>query len=77
VATALLRNEFSDLKIRFINVVDLAIRNEIGRYSIAIEAIDWAPSLRVTGAHAKVISKTNRSPAAITPTNTVPTNQRS
>jgi xylulose-5-phosphate/fructose-6-phosphate phosphoketolase len=53
VATALLRNEFSDLKIRFINVVDLAIRNEIGRYSIAIEAIDWAPSLRVTGAHAK------------------------
>jgi xylulose-5-phosphate/fructose-6-phosphate phosphoketolase len=121
-ATALLRNEFSDLKIRFINVVDLfrlqpdadhphglsdrdfdslftldkpvifnfhaypwmihrltyrrhnhdnlhvrgyqekgsidtpfelAIRNGIDRFSIAIEAIDRVPSLRVTGAHAK------------------------
>ena len=121
-ATALLRNEFSALKIRFINVVDLfrlqpdadhphglsdrdfdslftldkpvifnfhgypwmihrltyrrhnhdnlhvrgyqekgsidtpfelAIRNGIDRFSIAIEAIDRVPSLRVTGAHAK------------------------
>lgn len=121
-ATALLRNEFSDLKIRFINVVDLfrlqpdadhphglsdrdfdslftldkpiifnfhaypwmihrltyrrhnhdnlhvrgyqekgsidtpfelAIRNGIDRFSVAIEAIDRVPSLRVAGAHAK------------------------
>jgi xylulose-5-phosphate/fructose-6-phosphate phosphoketolase len=121
-ATALLRNEFSDLKIRFINVVDLfrlqpdadhphglsdrdfdslftldkpivfnfhaypwmihrltyrrhnhdnlhvrgyqekgsidtpfelAIRNGIDRFSIAIEAIDRVPSLQVVGAHAK------------------------
>jgi xylulose-5-phosphate/fructose-6-phosphate phosphoketolase len=121
-ATALLRNEFSDLKIRFINVVDLfrlqpdtehphglsdrdfdslftldrpvifnfhaypwmihrltyrrhnhtnlhvrgykelgnintpfelAIRNEIDRFSIAIDAIDRIPRLKVAGAHAK------------------------
>jgi xylulose-5-phosphate/fructose-6-phosphate phosphoketolase len=121
-ATALLRNEFSALKIRFINVVDLfrlqpetdhphglsdrdfdslftldkpvifnfhaypwmihrltyrrhnhdnlhvrgyqekgsidtpfelAIRNGIDRFSIAIEAIDRVPSLKVAGAHAK------------------------
>jgi xylulose-5-phosphate/fructose-6-phosphate phosphoketolase len=121
-ATALLRNEFPDLKIRFINVVDLfrlqpdrehphglsdrdfdslftldkpvifnfhaypwmihrltyrrrnhsnfhvrgykergnintpfelAIRNEIDRFSIAIDAIDRVPRLKVAGAHAK------------------------
>jgi xylulose-5-phosphate/fructose-6-phosphate phosphoketolase len=121
-ATALLRNEFPDLKIRFINVVDLfrlqpdtehphglsdrdfdslftldkpvifnfhaypwmihrltyrrrnhsnfhvrgykergnintpfelAIRNQIDRFSIAIDAIDRVPRLKVAGAHAK------------------------
>jgi xylulose-5-phosphate/fructose-6-phosphate phosphoketolase len=121
-ATALLRNEFPDLKIRFINVVDLfrlepdtehphglsdrdfdslftldkpvifnfhaypwmihrltyrrrnhgnfhvrgykergnintpfelAVRNQIDRYSIAMDAIDRVPSLQVAGAHAK------------------------
>jgi xylulose-5-phosphate/fructose-6-phosphate phosphoketolase len=122
VATALLRSEFSDLKIRFINVVDLlrlqpdtvhphglsdrdfdslftldkpvifhshaypwmihrlayrrrnhnnlhvsgynergnintpfelAIRNQIDRFTIAIAAIDRVPRIRVLGAHAK------------------------
>src|SRR4029077_7365329 len=121
-ATALLRNEFPDLKIRFINVVDLfrlqpdtehphglsdrdfdslftldrpvifnfhaypwmihrltyrrrnhsnlhvrgykelgnintpfelAIRNQVDRFSIAIDAIDRVPRLKVAGAHAK------------------------
>jgi xylulose-5-phosphate/fructose-6-phosphate phosphoketolase len=121
-ATALLRNEFRDLKIRFINVVDLfrlqpdtehphglpdrdfdslftldrpvifnfhaypwmihrltyrrrnhnnlhvrgykeqgnintpfelAIRNQVDRFSIAIDAIDRVPRLKVAGAHAK------------------------
>lgn len=32
---------------------ELAIRNGIDRFSIAIEAIDRVPSLRVPGAHAK------------------------
>jgi xylulose-5-phosphate/fructose-6-phosphate phosphoketolase len=33
--------------------LDLAIRNEVDRFSLAIDAIDRVPSLRVAGAHAK------------------------
>ena len=32
---------------------DLAIRNEIDRFSLAIDVIDRVPALRVAGAHAK------------------------
>lgn len=33
--------------------LDLAIRNQIDRFSLAMDAIDRVPSLQVTGAHAK------------------------
>ena len=35
------------------NPLDLAIQNQIDRFSIAIDVIDRVPSLRVAGAHAK------------------------
>jgi xylulose-5-phosphate/fructose-6-phosphate phosphoketolase len=35
--------------------MDLAIRNQIDRFSLAIDVIDRVPSLRVAGAHAKEI----------------------
>jgi xylulose-5-phosphate/fructose-6-phosphate phosphoketolase len=33
--------------------LDLAIQNEIDRFSLAIDAIDRVPALQKTGAHAK------------------------
>jgi xylulose-5-phosphate/fructose-6-phosphate phosphoketolase len=33
--------------------MDLAIRNEIDRFSLAIDVIDRVPSLRMAGAHVK------------------------
>ena len=33
--------------------LDLAIRNQIDRFSLAIDVIDRVPALRVAGAHAK------------------------
>jgi hypothetical protein len=33
--------------------LELAIRDETGRFSLAIDAIDWMPRFRVTGAAAR------------------------
>src|SRR6185436_14493945 len=82
-AVVMLREFFPDLRVRFVNVVDLmklqpasehphglhdrgykekgnintpldlAIQNQIDRFSLAIDAIDRVPALQKTGAHAK------------------------
>ena len=57
--------------------LELAINNEIDRFSLAIDAIDRAPKLQTIGAHAKEKFGISRSIAATTRTSTASTGRRS
>jgi xylulose-5-phosphate/fructose-6-phosphate phosphoketolase len=53
--------------------LELAINNQIDRFSLAIDVIDRVPKLRVAGAHTRRSSATPRSRRATTPMSTAPT----
>jgi phosphoketolase len=50
-AVAILKERFSDLKIRF--PLELAILNQVDRFNLAIDVIDRVPRLFPIGAHVK------------------------
>ena len=56
--------------------LELAINNEIDRFSLAIDVIDRTPKLQRIGAHAKESTATGRPNAATTLTNTVSTSRK-
>ena len=58
--------------------LELAINNQIDRFSLAIDVIDRVPGLQVSGAHAKEkYRETCRSIAGTTPTSTASTSPKS
>jgi xylulose-5-phosphate/fructose-6-phosphate phosphoketolase len=55
--------------------LELAIENEIDRFSLAIDVIDRVPRLQVAGAHAKERFRDMQIDAATTPSSTASTSR--